>query len=449
MRTVNVPKIKTSATGAILALAFAFMGSPTYAATPPDACFTFDGGTGTITNYEAPGGANNCPSDVDIPTTIDVAGVPTAVTAIGNSAFYNKNLTSVTLPNTVTTIGDSAFSNNQLTSITIPDTVTSIGSSAFEENKLITANWPSGITTISNSVFYRNQLASFTIPSTVTVIGESAFGKNQLTSISFPPNLTTISSQAFAQNKVKTVTIPSSVTSIESMAFVVQSPYSNNLPSNPTPEEFSQIVATFWYVQVYTVDPANPNNLQSFAFVQDEALIDQDSNGDGDKIDKYPLGGHIINPASVTVAYRNTAGATVAPSQTLVGQLADGTTIPDFLAKNGPVDIPMFDGQTSTEQSIVTAKKDVYFTRGATHTFTAPTIAGYALQSPTSPHTMTFANQDNELTFVYKATNAPNAPNAGGINVSVVGKVFVYAMAVVIAIATLFGVVQVLRKTRR
>ncbi len=55
------------------------------------------------------------------------------VTFIGDYAFYNSSLISITLPEGVTSIGGSAFEGcNSLTSITIPEGVTSIGSSAFE-----------------------------------------------------------------------------------------------------------------------------------------------------------------------------------------------------------------------------------------------------------------------------------------------------------------------------
>jgi hypothetical protein len=58
--------------------------------------------------------------DVSIPAQIN--GKP--VTTIGENAFINKQLTSVTIPNSVTAIGQVAFDYNQLTSITIGAGVT-------------------------------------------------------------------------------------------------------------------------------------------------------------------------------------------------------------------------------------------------------------------------------------------------------------------------------------
>ena len=53
------------------------------------------------------------------------------VTSIRDRAFYDNQLTAVTIPASVSEIGEGAFACNQLTSVTIPDSVTSIGDRAF------------------------------------------------------------------------------------------------------------------------------------------------------------------------------------------------------------------------------------------------------------------------------------------------------------------------------
>ena len=119
--------------------------------------YTLDGDTATIT-----GCVETCPVDLVIPDTINGH----SVTSIGAYAFYNNQLTSVTIPDSVTSIGIYAFSSNQLTSVTIPDSVTSIGAVAF----------------------IRNQLTSVTIPDSVTSIGNNAFALNKLATVHFVGN---------------------------------------------------------------------------------------------------------------------------------------------------------------------------------------------------------------------------------------------------------------------
>lgn len=462
MRTVNVPKIKTSATGAILAFAFAFMGSPTYAATPPDACFTFDSGTGTITNYEAPGGTNNCPSDVDIPATIDVAGVPTAVTAIGNSAFSNSNLTSVTLPNTVTSIGDGAFRENQLTAITIPDTVTSIGGSAFQQNQLISANWPNGITSISDSVFMQNKLTSFTIPVGVTIIGSQALEGNNIAAITIPNTVTAIESEAFGVNRLTRVDLPASVISVSEWAFIAQSMMDgatvySSYPGTPV---FNQLTQTTWYVKVYTANPSNPSAIRSSAVIFPETMFGGggDVNNNGTTDDLFTLGGHIINPVQTTINYHDTNGVSLQPSVTSVGALRNGAQLSDYVASSAGADAipPYWDPvtfQIADPQAVSDAIEAIFFVQNKPHVFAAPTIANYTLQSPTSPHTMTLASANNVLTWVYAANSSaadtPNAPNAGVANRAVVGKMSIYATVVLACISILLGTALALRKVLR
>ena len=226
-----------------------------------EACFTFNSETGEITDYD-----DNCEKDVKIPETID--GV--AVTSIGNSAFYNNRLTSVTIPNSVTSIGISAFYINSLTSITIPNSVTSIGSNAFRDNNLASVTIPSSVTSIGYAAFNNNQLPDseafiykrnsdgsedktklisyggakrngVVIPSNVTSIGGSAFKSNNLTSVTIPSSVTYIGSDAFQNNTLTSVTIPDSVTSIGGGAFYKISTSNSSLTSitNKTGRSFN------------------------------------------------------------------------------------------------------------------------------------------------------------------------------------------------------------------
>ena len=71
---------------------------------------------------------------VTIPETADNGQFPYTVTAIGEGAFQNKELTNVEIPVSVTSIGQRAFMDNQLTEVAIPGRVESIGFHAFFNN---------------------------------------------------------------------------------------------------------------------------------------------------------------------------------------------------------------------------------------------------------------------------------------------------------------------------
>ena len=192
-------------------------------------CYGFDKSTGTITNYYCyPGNSYGYESisDLEIPSNID--GV--RVTIIGNRAFNNKSLTSVTIPETVTTIGGLAFWENKISSLVIPSSVTNIGSFAFNNNqlpddvafiyqrnadgsedktKLISyggANKnpviPEGVTTIVYRAFYNCGLLSVEIPNSVTTIEKEAFLQNSLTHLDIPDSVTSLSGTAFNNNKL-------------------------------------------------------------------------------------------------------------------------------------------------------------------------------------------------------------------------------------------------------
>ena len=88
----------------------------------------------------------NSDGSIDNTTIVSYGGknrhpiIPNTVKIIGDYAFYDNQLQTVTIPNSVTSIGNIAFGENQLTSITIPDSVTSIGWSAFRKDNSSNTN---------------------------------------------------------------------------------------------------------------------------------------------------------------------------------------------------------------------------------------------------------------------------------------------------------------------
>ncbi len=218
----------TSATGGTKVTEDTIFDSATtiYAHWSPS-CFEFTTSTGTITNYYDYKGNNSsngsCSRSVTIPSTIGV----TTVKKIGNSSFYEKNITSVTFPNTITEIGYNAFSYNSLTSVVIPSSVKIINSSAFISNNIRTLTLNEGIQTISYSAFSQNRITSVTAPSTLKVINNYAFSENNISSLTLNNTLTYIGDFAFYKNKIPSVTIPKSVTYLGNASF-----NSNQLPDS-------------------------------------------------------------------------------------------------------------------------------------------------------------------------------------------------------------------------
>ena len=331
----------------------------------PEQCYDFS--AGTITDYNLydmnvikNSGVGCLSHNVDIPSTI--GGV--AVTSIGGSAFSINQLTSITIPNSVTSIGDGAFYRNQLTSITIPDSVTSIGNWAFEANNFTTLTIPAGITAIGDEVFAINKLTSVVIPNTVTSIDPTAF---------------------FGQNPWGGV--------VES-----ETDPAHDWWSSSDPAVRKLVFDNIWYVRLYTADPTNPNGLKDG--ITDESWYTGDINNDGDEHDS--IGGHLINPSSSTVHYRDGSGNDLVPVGTLTGHLANGTDLSDYLVKNVQTpDLADSQNPTPTEQDALDQALSVYARAGSSHTFTPPAVPGY--MTPAS-QTKTLVAGDNTVDFTYAAT---------------------------------------------
>ena len=247
----------------------------TITVTAPSRDFTFDATTGTIKKYNGNDAVVNIPSEIN--------GTP--VTTIGNAAFRDSSVTSVTIPASVTEIGANAFAgctnltsvtyggdwsnltiqsgnpavedaakdaaNEQLfdfefilnntavvvisykgtaADVTIPSRykgkpVTVIDPVAFYNNSAVTSvTIPDSVTAIPDSAFaYCSSLTNISIPNSVTFIGFSAFNScTSLKSITLPSSLSTIQSYAFYNcGNLKTIRIPVSVTSIGNCAFDV------------------------------------------------------------------------------------------------------------------------------------------------------------------------------------------------------------------------------------
>lgn len=222
----------------------------TITVTAPSRDFTFDATTGTIKKYNGNDAVVNIPSEIN--------GTP--VTTIGNAAFRDSSVTSVTIPASVTEIGANAFAGcTNLTSVTyggdwsnltiqsgnpaVEDAAKDAANEQLFDFKFILNNTavvvisykgtaadvtiPSRykgkpVTVIDPVAFYNNSaVTSVTIPDSVTAIPDYAFGFcSQLTNISIPNSVTFIGFSAFNScTSLKSITLPSSLSTIQSYAF--------------------------------------------------------------------------------------------------------------------------------------------------------------------------------------------------------------------------------------
>lgn len=426
-----------------------------YAATPVDACFTMSGNT--ITAYENPGGPNSCPANLDIPAT--VGGTP--VTGIGNDAFEAKGLTALTIPSSVTSIGSDAFYNNQIPAVTIPNGITSISSRAFGSNLLTAITIPSGVTNIGNNAFSNNYIVSLDIPSSVTAIRNGAFSVNQIETLTLHSGLTIIESQAFTYNHLTDVNIPDTLTTIEYGVFGLQSVsldgryMRDNLVMGAPQGTINSIYDQISFVRLYTETPSNPNNILSDSLFWYDMGNDWD--GDGVVGTATPVGGHLVNPARGTANHVDTNSNTIHPSVVVTGDNG-GTFLSNYKLVDAPDNIPVpgnvFAPSLSERQAINAALAAVYYQIGESHTFTAPVVSGYTLQSPTSPHLLNLVLRDNSFDFVYldnslisspvspesnttkteesAASAVPLAPNSGVMSIGILGSIAAMVLGLIV-----------------
>lgn len=169
-----------------------------------------------------------------------------ALTSIGEYAFSNCAIRTITLPENLKTIGGGAFRDCSLTQIKIPDSVTTIGGQAFSDcRSLARVTMGAGVTSIGGSAFYNcstlisinlsegviaiedytfkgcSALKSIVIPDAVTWIGPLAFeGCYALTSATIGQGVTSIGYEAFANcQALKSIAIPDATTYIGNNAF--------------------------------------------------------------------------------------------------------------------------------------------------------------------------------------------------------------------------------------
>ena len=162
---------------------------------------------------------------VSIPSSVRNGTITYKVIAIGENAFDNSDITSVSIPNTIESIDREAFIDcTKLTSISIPSSVKTIGTYAFNGcSSLTTISIPGSVTSIgggafANTLWYNNQPDGLIYAGKVAYKYKGIMPKN--TTIELVEGTLEIASTAFSGcSGLTSVTIPNSVTSIGNSAF--------------------------------------------------------------------------------------------------------------------------------------------------------------------------------------------------------------------------------------
>lgn len=167
---------------------------------------------------------------IEIPATVTYNGTTYDVVALGQRAFFEATLSSVTIPSSVTEIKNECFrSANGPTTINIPASVTDIGFFALTINRLTTINVDEAnpeFRTIDGMLFTKDtstlvvcpsgKSGTIAIPQNTKYIYDAAFFDcKSITGVTLPNSLEEIGYWAFSgAAHLNNIVIPASVTNI-------------------------------------------------------------------------------------------------------------------------------------------------------------------------------------------------------------------------------------------
>ena len=152
-------------------------------------------------------------------SSIESITIPSTVENIGDYAFYKCNaLQTVTLSEGLKVIGCFAFAETAISEIKIPSTVEGIVSDTFKNcKKLKSVTLNEGLKELGDAVFSGTSIESITIPSTLEEIAAETFkGCKELKTVTLQEGLKSIGRHVFEDTSIGTITIPSTVNDIES-----------------------------------------------------------------------------------------------------------------------------------------------------------------------------------------------------------------------------------------
>lgn len=171
------------------------------------------------------------------------------VTAIGDSAFSEMNIKSVTIPDTVKTIGEAAFRGSKIEKVKLGKGITSMGLFVFQDNKIKELTVPGNIKTIPDWAFADNNIEKLTLLKGVKYISYRAFSNNKLKDLTIIGSVRAIEDAAFEENKIKKIELKEGVKYVHSKAF--DSEYVKTIIVAKSVEDFDMMLYTRSDVTVY------------------------------------------------------------------------------------------------------------------------------------------------------------------------------------------------------
>ena len=154
-------------------------------------------------------------------SSVQISGVP--VQSIGAKAFYKcTKLASFPFGEGLQSIGDNAFYQTALTSLTLPNSVTSVGANAFADcRSLAEVKLPSALGSIGARAFCNAAISSLVVPGAVTTWGEQAFNScSRLVTLTLSDGLQSLGAGAFSNcGALANIYWPASLVSVGDGAF--------------------------------------------------------------------------------------------------------------------------------------------------------------------------------------------------------------------------------------
>ena len=152
--------------------------------------------------------------------TLKTVNFHAGITRIGMGAFYDTQLTRVSIPNPDCVIGNSCFSNSQVSSITLPQGMKKLGRHVFFYcTNLTSLTLPEGMEEIGLMCFASCSLTSVNLPSTMVKLDSCSLQDNPFTSINLK-NVKFVGRQAFSQcTNLTSVTSNGKLEEIDGAAF--------------------------------------------------------------------------------------------------------------------------------------------------------------------------------------------------------------------------------------